>query len=115
MWQPRCLTLKGRITAVKYLIIQHILPTASIVPCGVSLFNETENLLFVFIWNNKKHLIVEHNLIQPIDAGGLKMISIYDVVKTAKIVWIKRICNLESIGITLNGCHKNRFIQEAFS
>ena len=86
IWQPRCLTIKGRITVIKSLIIPHILLTASIVPFGESLWNETGKLLLAFVWNNKKHLIAKHNLIQPIDAGGLKMISIYDVVKTAKIM-----------------------------
>ena len=52
-----------------------------------------KKILFAVVWNNKKHLIAKHNLIQPIKAGGLKMISIYDVVKTAKIMLIKRICN----------------------
>ena len=64
IWQPRCLAIKGRITVIKSLIIPHILQTASIVPFGESLWNET----------------------------------IYDVVKTAKIMLREFVMILKLLG-----------------
>ena len=54
---------------------------------------ELNTLLFSFIWNNGKPLIAKNTLIQLLDLGGLKMVSVLEVVKTAQIMWIKRLMN----------------------
>ena len=46
-----------------------------------------------FLWNKGHPLIAKDTLIQPMDLGGLKMVSVFDVFKTTKIMWIKRLTN----------------------
>ena len=91
LWQPRSLTVKGRITIVKTLIVPHVLLLASVVPLDHSTFKDLDKLLFDFIWKNGLHLISKENIIQPIENGGLKMVKTYDIVNAAKIMWIKRL------------------------
>ena len=38
-------------------------------------------------------LIAKDTLIQPMDLGGLNMVSVFDVFKMTKIMWIKRLTN----------------------
>ena len=92
-WQPRCLTLKGKITVVKSLVIPHLLQVASALPLSDSFVHDLEVLLLNFVWNNKKHLIAKNVLSLPYELGGLKMVSIRDMVSAAKIMWIKRLAN----------------------
>ena len=54
---------------------------------------EIDLLLFHFVWSSRKHLVSKETLIQPLAQGGLKMPSVEYVVKTAKIMWIKRMTN----------------------
>ena len=92
-WQARSLSLKGKITVVKSLVIPHIQVLASTLPVDSKTIIELDTLLFSFIWNNGKPLITKNTLIQPLDLGGLKMVSVLEVVKTAQIMWIKRLMN----------------------
>ena len=92
-WQARSLSLKGKITVVKSLVIPHIQVLASTLPVDSKTITELDTLLFSFIWNNGKPLIAKNTLIQPLDLGGLKMVSVLEVVKTAQIMWFKRLMN----------------------
>ena len=92
-WQARSLSLKGKITVVKSLVIPHIQLLASTLSLDSRTIKELDTLLFSFIWNNGKPLIAKNTLIQPLDLGGLKMVSISEVIKTAQIMWMKRLTN----------------------
>ena len=88
-WSARCLTLKGKITVIKSLVIPHILQLASIVTFSHNLISDIDKILFEFIWK-KKHLVSKNTLQLSYDLGGLKMVSINHIVETAKIMWVKR-------------------------
>ena len=79
LWQPRCLTLKGKITHIKSLIIPHILQLTSVVSFSDKLISELDKLLN-FIWNNRKPLVSKNTLIQWPEYDGLKMVSVKHVV-----------------------------------
>ena len=92
-WQPRSLTLKGKITIVKSLVVPHILSLASVVPLSDKYLADLDRMLFNFIWSNRKHLVSKSTLLQPIERGGLKMVSVLDTVTAVKVMWIKRYCD----------------------
>ena len=92
-WQPRCLTLKGKITVVKSLVIPHILQLASVIPLSDRFIRDVDTLLLNFVWSNRKHLIAKKVLSLPYELGGLKMVSARSVIYTGKIMWIKRLLN----------------------
>ena len=92
-WEARSLSLKGKITVVKALVIPHIHLLASTLSIDSKTIMELDTLLFRFIWNGGKPLISKNTLIQPLNRGGLKMVSVSEVIKTAQIMWIKRLGN----------------------
>ena len=93
LWQGRVLTLTGKITILKSLVLPHILHLAYVLPLCETLLMDLDKLFFDFVWNKRKHLVSKQTLLQSYDMGGLKMLSIADMVKTAKIMWVKRFSN----------------------
>ena len=92
-WKGRALTLKGKITIVKLLIVPHILTLSSCFPPSEKLITDIERLVTDFVWNHQKALIAKNTLIQPISRGGLKMPCITKIVQTSQIMWVKRLTN----------------------
>ena len=92
-WQPRCLSLKGKITVIKSLILPHILQLASVITINTKVISELETLLINFVWSNRKHLVSKETLTLPLESGGLKMPSVKYTIETAKVMWIKRLNN----------------------
>ena len=45
------------------------------------------------MWSNQKHLVSKETLILPSELGGLKMPSVKYTIESAKIMWIKLLCN----------------------
>ena len=69
-------------------------------------------MFFNFVWSNRLHTISKNVLIQPIELGGLKMISTKCIVESAKVMWIKRFCNSveakwKTLALNLMGIGKN--------
>ena len=92
-WIPRKLTLKGKITVIKSLILPHIQQLASVYPFSNSYISKLDTNLFNFLWSIKKHLVSKASLLLPLELGGLKMISSRYVCRTAHIMFIKSLCN----------------------
>ena len=120
-WEHRHLTLKGKITILKSLVVPHILQLASVLPLSKKILCELERMLYDFAWENKRHLISKDTLILTYELGGLKMVSVKCSVDTVKIMFVKRLCNgvdakwkvmaQELMGIHLNNICERRLIQ----
>ena len=67
----RALTLKGKLTIVKSLIVPHILTLTLCFQPSKKLMADIESLVTEFVWNHEKALIGKNTLIQPISHGGL--------------------------------------------
>ena len=93
IWQSRSLTLKGKITVLKSLIIPQILQLAYVLPFNKILLKELDDLCFSFLWSKKTHKIAKSVIIQPFDRGGLNMVSIFALYNSCKIMWMRRFCN----------------------
>ena len=50
-------------------------------------------MCFSFLWSKKKHKIAKRVIIQPFDLGGLKMVSVFTLYNSCKIMWMRRYCN----------------------
>ena len=92
-WFSRSLTLKGKITVVKSLVLPYFLQLVSVLSFSSNLLSHLEKLIFDFVWNNKQHLVSKSTLIKPVELSGMKMVSILDFAKTTQIMFIKRLCN----------------------
>ena len=93
IWNSRNLSLKGRITILKSLILPQILLNLIYVP--VYILDQINEMFFKFLWRNKAPKIRKDTIVAPIELGGLKMVDVYSMHTAAKISWIKRLCTNE--------------------
>ena len=103
-WQPWCLTLKGKITVLKSLIVPHILQLASVLPFNRSTLADLDAIFFNFVWSNRLHTISKNVLIQPVELGGLKMIS---TTMINALLSLQMLCGLKGFAIVLKQSGKN--------
>ena len=84
-WSSRCLTIKGKITVLKSLIVPHLQQLACVFPLNDTFIPYVEKIFFNFVWSNRKHLVSKEELTLPVPLGGLKIISTKPIINTAQI------------------------------
>ena len=93
IWSSRVLSLKGKITVLKTLILPKILFLFSIVYVPDEMLKTIDNLFFNFLWNKKPPKIKKNTITGMIKDGGLKMVDVHKMHTAAKCIWIKRLLN----------------------
>ena len=92
MWQNRHLSLMGRITIAKSLLLSQITHVMSSLPDpSEKITKEINKILFKFVWGSKRNPIKRIRLCQPVPGNGLAMIDISSYIRSLKIKWIKRL------------------------
>ncbi|KAL9962045.1 hypothetical protein ACROYT_G031110 [Oculina patagonica] len=91
VWKCRKLTLIGRINIVKTLALSKLIFNASNLYVPPRVVDETNNLIFNFIWEGKPPKIKKATIIGEKSSGGLKMIDFSIMESALKIAWIPRI------------------------
>ena len=91
IWKPRNLSLKGKITIIKTLILPQIQFFFSMIYIPEESLKTIDDLLFNYLWDNKTAKIKRTTIIDTIENGGLDMVDVYAVHITAKCGWIKRL------------------------
>ena len=95
IWKSRSLSLKGKITIIKTLILPQVQFLFSMVYVEDKIISRIEKILYSFIWNNNVHRIKKSTLIAPVELGGLGMIDVRICNLTAKGTWIRRLLGPE--------------------
>ena len=67
----------------------YIIHIASVLFLSTNFLQNIEKMLINFLWSGKKHMIARATVIQPVELGGINMISINEMMKSIKIVWVK--------------------------
>ena len=90
-WNLRNLTLDGKITVIKFLLLSKLTHLFTSLPAPPKEFlQELNTLLFRFIWNGKKDRIKRKTLIKPFAKGGRAMIDLEIHIAALKLSWIRR-------------------------
>ena len=92
-WKKRNLTLVGKITVLKSLVLPNLTFLASVTHIDKKCIDKFNTLIYGFIWNNKPSKVKRTVLCQDILDGGLKMINIEKYIDALKLNWIKRLIN----------------------
>ena len=90
IWKTRNLSLKGKITIIKSLIIPQVHFLFAMVAVPEIILKNIEKILFRFLWNSKTSKVKKNTIIAPIEQGGLGMVDIFASHETAKCSWIRR-------------------------
>ena len=91
-WKRRHLTLIGKVTVVKALLISKLVHIFTALPNpSHDIIKNIKNTMFKFVWNNGPDKVKRKKLIQHYDRGSLRMVDIASFIKSLKISWIKRL------------------------
>ena len=110
-WELRRLTLLGKITVLKSLVVSLLVYIFSPLKTNQTAIEEINKLFYQFLWNGKRDKIKRNILINDYPNGGLRMLDIAYFNKALKITWIKKYLDNENQGkwkIFLNRELKNQ-------
>lgn len=89
-YKRRRLSIMGKITVVKTLAIPKLVHSLSVLPNpSKELIKQLNEMISLFIWNNKNGKIARNLVAQDHDMGGLKLTHIQSFIKALKIRWMK--------------------------
>ena len=91
IWKGRKLSLKGKITILRTLILPQIQFLFSMIAIPDKILKQLDKLFFDYLWDNKPAKVKRSTIIGSIDQGGLAMIDVYEIHAAAKCNWIKRL------------------------
>ncbi|XP_071114802.1 uncharacterized protein [Haliotis cracherodii] len=108
-WKKRNLTLMGKITVVKTLILSTLVHIFSALPNPSKAFiDQLNRILFNFIWSGKRDKIKRDYLKRNYSQGGLKMTDIPKIISSLKKF---HLAHIYTLGASL---HKNWEIVNPF-
>ena len=94
LYSWRNLSLAGRITIVKMLLLPKLVHLLAVLPTpNKYIMDELHSLFVNFVWNNKRPKVKMNTLVQDIGQGGLKMLHVESFSKAMKLSWVNRMYN----------------------
>ena len=92
VWSKRRLTLPGKITVIKSLILSKFTHLFLALPNPPGDFQKLlERKLYKFLWNNGPDRISRKNIVKNIQAGGLRMVNVSVFITSLKVTWLRRL------------------------
>ena len=104
-WQSRKLTVLGKITVVKTLLVPKITHLFMSLPNPTGKYLEELNtLLYKFVWDNKPEKVKRDIITQDYCKGGLKMMNLMNYIMSLKSSWLGRLITSNSRWTKLFEC-----------
>ena len=98
-WSRRKLTLIGRITVIKSLLLSKINHLLSFLPNpDDKTTKEIETKLFNYLWDKKPDKIKRDIITKEYHEGGLKMTNINNLTNSIKSTWVRRLLQQDNQG-----------------
>ena len=98
MWNKRDLTIKGRVTVAKSLILSQITYIASSYLIESKDIHRIQSHIMRFLWRGRPPKVAKKVMWQDISLGGLKAPCVEALIKALQVTWIKRICTSRGSG-----------------
>jgi len=90
VWSSRGLSVYGKVTVIKSLIIPKFVYILSLLPAPKEIVQELNRMLFKFLWKGTDK-VTKLSTINEYENGGLKTIDLKSIVKSLRLAWLKRI------------------------
>ena len=90
IWHSRGLSLYGKVTVIKSLVVPKFVYVSSLMPTPKEIISELNRLLYKFLWNGTDK-VTRLSTINDYDKGGLQMIDLDCTIKSLRLAWLKRI------------------------
>ena len=90
VWSSRSLSLLGKITIIKSLVVPILIHKVSHVPCEIpkKFIQEVNKTIFQFIWGSKWERVARSKLRNDIKNGGINMIDIETYITALRLNWM---------------------------
>ena len=98
MWNKRDLTIKGRVTVAKSLILSQITYIASSYLIESKDIHRIQSHIMRFLWRGRPPKVAKKVMWQDISLGGLKAPCVEALIKALQVTWIKRMCTSRGSG-----------------
>ena len=91
-WSKRRLTLPGKITVIKSLMLSKFTHLFLALPNPPGEFLKLlERKLYKFLWSCGPDRISRKNIVKNIQAGGLRMVNVSAFITSLKVTWLRRL------------------------
>ena len=90
IWSSRGLSLYGKVTVIKSLIIPKFVYVSSFLTIPEGVIKELNQLIFKFLWKGVDK-VTRLSVINTYQKSGLKMIDLETMGKSLRLAWLKRI------------------------
>ena len=97
-WKYRRLTLFGKITVRKSLVVSQLVYLFSPLRSNNKILHEINDLFYSFLWNGKSDKTKRKVMINDPRDGGLRMIDLISFNKSLKTTWIKKYLDNDNYG-----------------
>ena len=91
MWKTRKLTLFGRITVMKSLLLSQINYNIATIYTSAEFLKNIQNIIHQYIWKDKPPKIKQQTIIANREQGGANMTHIESYINAQKLSWIRRL------------------------
>ena len=90
IWSSRGLSLYGKVTVIKSLLIPKFVYVLSLLPTPKEMVKELNRLLFQFLWKGRDK-VTSASAINDFEHGGLRMIDMDSMIVSLRFAWLCRI------------------------
>ena len=90
IWSFRGLSLYGKVTVNKSLVLPKLVYISSLLPTPQTIMKEVNQLIFNFLWKGKDK-VTRLSTINTNEEGGLKMTDLDSMIKALRLSWLKRV------------------------
>ena len=96
-WNKRNLSVLGKVTVVKTILLSKITHLLISLPSpGTNFIKKLEHILFNYVWGGKTDRISRNKMIKDYKDGGCRMVHLDSFIKSLKLTWMRRIFSSES-------------------
>ena len=92
IWSSRGLSIYGKFTIIKSFLVPKFVYICALLPTSNELLKQLNQLLFKFSWKGTDK-VRRVSVINEYEKGSLKMIDLEIMVRSLRLVWLKRIFN----------------------
>ena len=85
IWSSRGLSIYGKVTVIKSLLIPKFVYVSSLLPTPKELVKDLNRLLFKFLWKGTDK-VTRASTINDFEHGGLKMIDIDSIIVSLRLI-----------------------------
>ena len=89
IWSSRGLSLYGKVTIIKSLLLPKVVYTSSLLPTPEHIIKELNHLIYNFLWRGKDK-VTRKSVINDYEGGGIKMVDIESMIKSLCLAWLKK-------------------------